>query len=194
MMNYPDVYLLRHGQTEWNVASRLQGGLDSPLTAQGRAQAQRQKVLLASLWLELLDAQLYCSPQGRAQATARIAFAGLGPATISDDRLREISAGSWDGAFLDDIERTNAPLFEQARNSFELMFLAPDGEGEEAVIERCNSFLCDLTGPAVLITHGATLCVLRGLLRGLAFEDTLDLSHEQGCVYAIKNGFETILR
>ena len=39
---WPEVYLLRHGQTEWNAAGRMQGGLDSALTGEGRAQAARQ--------------------------------------------------------------------------------------------------------------------------------------------------------
>ena len=193
-MHYPDVYLLRHGQTEWNVASRLQGRFDSALTEKGQAQAARQRDILARLWPDVAPLSVFCSPQGRAQSTAQIAFEGLDVDVKADARLKEISAGSWDGTYLDEIERTNAPLFEQARNAFELMFLAPDGEGEAAVSGRCKSVLADLTGPSVLVTHGATLCVLRGLLCGLSFEETLDLGHEQGCVYAIKSGIETILR
>lgn len=193
-MHYPDVYLLRHGQTEWNIAGRLQGRLDSALTKTGRAQAQQQGVLLKELLPNLPDVSFFCSPLGRAQNTAAIVLDGLEHHVHTDTRLREISAGTWDGAFLTEIERTNGPLFEQARNAFELMFLAPDGEGEIATIERCQSFLSELKGPSVLVTHGATLCVLRGLLRGLVFEEMLELGHEQGCVYEIKSGCETILR
>ena len=46
-MSFPDLYILRHGQTEWNAEHRVQGGLDSPLTAQGREEAARQRALLA---------------------------------------------------------------------------------------------------------------------------------------------------
>ena len=193
-MSYPTVYLLRHGQTEWNVASRLQGKLDSPLTEIGRAQAMQQGALLKPILQKFPNATILCSPQGRARETAKIALGGQGNTIQPEPRLREITAGSWDGLYLDDIERTHGHLFEQARNSFELMFLAPNGEGELAVIKRCSNLLADIRSPVILVTHGATLCVLRGLLRGLRFEDTLDLSHEQGCIYKIEKGVETILR
>ncbi|MEP5153979.1 phosphoglycerate mutase family protein, partial [Planktotalea sp.] len=49
-MQYPDVYILRHGQTEWNVNARLQGRFDSDLTETGRAQAAQQGALLRQLW------------------------------------------------------------------------------------------------------------------------------------------------
>lgn len=185
---------MRHGQTEWNLAARLQGTLDSPLTTLGREQAQRQGVLAAPILQAFPDIEIFCSPQGRALSTAQIAFEHCATALQPAAALREISAGGWDGAYLEDIERNNGHVFEQARNAFELMFLAPDGEGELAVLERCRDFLENLAGPAILVTHGATLCVLRGILRGLPFDETLDLSHEQGCIYSIKNGFETILR
>lgn len=193
-MSYPPIYLLRHGQTEWNVAARLQGRFDSALTEQGRAQAARQGEILAQLWPELHTPAIFCSPLGRTRASADIALEPLHARYQLDSRLREISAGSWDGTYLDEIERKNGPLFEQSRNAFHLMFLAPDGEGELSVLQRCQSFLDELTGTSVVFTHGATLCVLRGLLRGLEFDEMLDLSHEQGCIYAIENGTETILR
>lgn len=193
-MTFPAMYLLRHGQTEWNIASRLQGKLDSPLTEIGRGQALRQRQLLRPILNETPDIQVFCSPQGRALKTAKIALENQSKTLRSEPRLREISAGSWDGTHLEDIERTHGHLFEQARNAFELMFLAPDGEGERSVLDRCSAFLSERTEPAILVTHGATLCVLRGLLRGLAFEDTLDLGHEQGCIYKIEKGIETILR
>ncbi|MFC6760043.1 phosphoglycerate mutase family protein [Sulfitobacter porphyrae] len=46
MTTYPKIWFLRHGQTEWNKVSRLQGQLDSPLTDQGLAEARRQAALM----------------------------------------------------------------------------------------------------------------------------------------------------
>jgi len=193
-MAFPKMFLLRHGQTHWNGASRLQGHLDSSLTAIGEAQARAQGVLLARIFKEEPDISVLSSPQGRAQKTAEIALKSSGRVARTEPRLREISAGVWDGAFLSDIERTHGHLFEQARNAFELMFLAPDGEGEVAVLKRCEALLSEQDKPVVFVTHGATLCVLRGLLRAQTFETMLDLTHEQGCIYKIENGVETILR
>ena len=193
-MTYPTIFLLRHGQTEWNIAARLQGTLDSALTEKGRLQALRQGALLDSCLSQYPDMSVLSSPQGRALKTAKIASEGNNLSINQDIRLREISAGSWDGAYLDDIERNHGHLFEQARNAFELMFFAPDGEGKISVLARSRAVLADQKKPVILVTHGATLCVLRGLLRGMQFEEMLNLDHEQGCIYQIKDGVETILR
>jgi broad specificity phosphatase PhoE len=66
----PEVYLVRHGQTEWNAVGRFQGKLDSPLTSQGRAEAAICGRLLAPV-SGSLDA-VVVSPLGRAQQTSEI--------------------------------------------------------------------------------------------------------------------------
>ena len=86
----PDLWVMRHGETEWNVAGRLQGRSDSALTARGRAQAARQARLVAAI-----RGKRVSSPQGRACDSARIVFAGQAFAT--DPRLAEICIGDWTG-------------------------------------------------------------------------------------------------
>ena len=61
----PEVLVLRHGQTEWNAAGRLQGHLDSPLTEKGLRQARRQHELLQPY--DLTGFRFITSPQGRAR-------------------------------------------------------------------------------------------------------------------------------
>ena len=184
-MCYPTIYLMRHGQTVWNKAGRLQGWLDSPLTEQGIQDAQAQGRLLQPLLERHPQMPIYSSPQGRALRTARLAL-GPSPREIhQDDRLREISAGSWNGKTLVDIEETWPALFESASNAFELMFYAPDGEGAQAVETRLLSFLGDLKGPTAIFTHGATMSMLRGLLCDIPFHERLNLGQEQGCIYKV---------
>ena len=67
MSDYPDILILRHGETEWNRAGRMQGDQDSPLTDTGRAQARRQGALLAASGCD--GYQWFSSPQGRALAS-----------------------------------------------------------------------------------------------------------------------------
>ena len=71
MTALPDLYLMRHGQTVWNAEGRLQGRMDSPLTALGRAQARRQAQLVRGI-----DAARYASNAGRAVETAGIVYGG----------------------------------------------------------------------------------------------------------------------
>ena len=159
----------------WNRDGRLQGSLDSPLTPLGRVQAARQGAILRR---EGVAAPVLCSPQGRAQATA--ALAGL-DARI-DPRLSEIRLGRWEGAHLDVIDPPPGPGWK---------FAAPDGETRRDLDSRCDDLLMSLDGPAILVTHGVTGMVLRGMVTGRGLDV---LEDRQGVVYALQDGVETVLR
>src|SRR6266478_5466016 len=92
------IFLVRHGETEWNRARRYQGWSDSPLTARGIAQAEAIGHRLRAL-PEAAAAEIIASPIGRARRTAQIIAECLGRTAPLrfDERLREISLGSWDG-------------------------------------------------------------------------------------------------
>jgi broad specificity phosphatase PhoE len=106
------ILLVRHGDTEWNLARRYQGWSDSPLTEQGVAQAEAIGRLLSSL-PEARSAELVASPIGRARRTAEIIrhCLGRGEPLRFDDRLREISLGSWDGLDRDQIAALAPGIF-----------------------------------------------------------------------------------
>jgi broad specificity phosphatase PhoE len=72
-------YLVRHGETEWNASSRMQGQLDSPLTPLGRDHALNSARLLARLGVDVA----FASPLGRARETVEIISAELPPAPFS---------------------------------------------------------------------------------------------------------------
>ena len=97
MPTFPDLFILRHGQTEWNLAGRYQGSLDSPLTALGRAQARQQRQVLQSLGETLIGADAFVSPQKRALDTAALALENIAGPDKSDPRLAEIKFGGWEG-------------------------------------------------------------------------------------------------
>lgn len=95
MHNKTTFYLARHGQTEWNVAQRIQGQLDSPLTAQGKQQA----ALLAEQCRPLNITQILTSPLGRAIQTADICGQALGLIPIPIKGFEERHFGDWQGKF-----------------------------------------------------------------------------------------------
>jgi broad specificity phosphatase PhoE len=92
------ILLVRHGETEWNLQRRYQGRSDSPLTERGIAQAHAIGRLLRTL-LDAASARIVASPLGRARRTAEIIREHLpaAPELLLDDRLRELTIGSWDG-------------------------------------------------------------------------------------------------
>src|SRR5258708_5283691 len=100
--------LIRHGETQWNLEKRIQGRLDSPLTEHGIAQAKAISRAICEL-PDMAAAEIVSSQLGRARRTAEIICAQR-PVTMIrlDDRLREVSLGSWDGLSRDEIQ-THAP-------------------------------------------------------------------------------------
>jgi len=188
-----DLYILRHGQTEWNLEGRLQGRRDSPLTALGRAQAEAQRKLLRVVLSDIPDLPLYVSPQERAMATARIATVGLSVPLFEETRVQEVSVGQWEGRTRASIHAERSAVSGAFETDFDLFLQAPGGEGYNSVHDRCAGFLADLTGPAAVVTHAITSAVLRGVALGLSIDEMAVLPREQGCIYALSGGRETVL-
>ena len=101
-----DLFLVRHGQTEWNLIPRIQGRSDSPLTELGTQQAKTAGRLLKRV-ISGRKPVLMASPLGRARRTAEIIAAALGLPNehmVIEPRLREVSWGLWDGRSRDELE------------------------------------------------------------------------------------------
>ena len=94
------VYLLRNGETEWNVQHRVQGALDSPLTENGIQQAKNAAKRLAKVEFDAA----FASPSPRAYRTAQI-IAGphKGLVIQKENSLREFSFGVYEGHSLDNM-------------------------------------------------------------------------------------------
>jgi probable phosphoglycerate mutase len=180
---FPPLLILRHGETEWNAEGRLQGHLDSPLTARGLAQAEAQRAVLAGL--DLRGIKAYASPQGRAFRTASIALVGLVPQIETDLRLAEIGLGQWAG-----MRREEVRALCGIEDPLGLYELAPGGEGFAALEQRCRAFLAGLAHPAVLVTHGITSRMLRCIALGRDRADLAALPGGQGVVYHLENGVQ----
>jgi broad specificity phosphatase PhoE len=115
-----EIFLARHGQSEWNLAGRRQGQLDSPLTEAGWAQARHQAEFLAGLGI---DAVL-SSPLGRAHATAQIIADSFGLSVRALDDLAELHHGEYAG--LTSAELAERPWHERATDKYDWRF--PGGE------------------------------------------------------------------
>ncbi len=189
MREYPKIWFLRHGQTEWNRAYRLQGQLDSPLTDQGIADAQRQARLIAPILAD--QPPIFVSPLGRTLHTARIALNGAPFQT--DERLMEIHAGAWQGRLRSDILADHPEWETRNFTALDIYEAAQGGEGLAAFHERIVAFLSDLTVPSVIVAHGLLGQVLRAEVCGIGISRAGQLTNKQGCIYVLENGIETVL-
>ena len=189
-VSYSDFYVLRHGETEWNREGRMQGRLNSPLTARGEEHARTQHRILSKL--DLTDHACFASPLGRAVQTAGIALAGIARLIRTDDRLMEIGVGDWQGRLRSDL--VEGDLIEGPDGDPALYERAPNGEGFDGLEARCRSFLSDLDGPAVLVTHGIASRMLRTIATGASRDALLTMPGGQGNVFLVSQGRQTELR
>ena len=191
MRDFPELWVLRHGETEWNAEERLQGLLDSPLTETGIAQAEAQGRLLAAAGLPD-GVRVLSSPAPRALRTAEIALAGLGLPIETDPRLVEIDLGQWQGLTLSELRAAN-PAIRKASDPHLWKFLAPGGETLGQMAGRVGALLDTLEGPTVLVTHGVTSRLLRCIVLGLPIADLTAVPGGQGVVHHIRDGQARVL-
>lgn len=143
-----ELYLVRHGETEWNAARRIQGRTDIPLNDTGRAQARQAAELLARRRWQ----GVYTSPLGRAHETARIIADRLGLEGVTDiDALVERDYGEAEGMGFDEIEA----LYPEGVR-------APGQETREEVAARVVPTLLELAERhpgerLVIVSHGGAI-------------------------------------
>jgi probable phosphoglycerate mutase len=134
-----DILLVRHGESTSNVAGRLQGHADAPLTDLGRAQAARAGAWLKARGLRWTAA--YASPLSRARDTAAIIAGATGyPAAVPDDDLKEVSVGQLEGLTREEIWQRH-PSFRERSIADLGDFSAYGGEGYDEVQVRVSRLL-----------------------------------------------------
>ncbi len=185
------IYLMRHGQTVWNVQRRLQGRRDSPLTAIGVAQAEAFGRRLATLE-DAKNCRLVASSLVRSWQTAVIAAAKMGREATEielDDRLVEHAFGEWEGLLWEEVKRDHAASLA-ARMADRWNTPAPGGESYGDVARRVEAWLRDIEGPAPVAAfcHGVTSRVVRGLYGGLSQEETMALAEPQDRIFLLQDG------
>lgn len=167
------LFIARHGETVFNAASRMQGdALHTPLTRAGFAQADEMGALLRSLLGPKPNLDLWASPTGRALQTLAVIAEHLEldwHEARTDARLREIDIGGWSECRYDDVAAEFGPVIDRATGLFSRR--PPGGEWYDDVAARLRDWL-DQTkaeaGDRLIVMHGMSSRVLRGLLTGAA--------------------------
>ena len=151
--------LVRHGESTWNAARRIQGQLDPPLSERGWDQARE----LAERLVGQKVAGFYCSDLMRTRQTAEEIAASIGLQPVPDRGLREIALGAWEG-------KTRSELMEEFPDVWEVWRrepswdVVPGGEGAEPFAHRVTrtlSWILDRhpEGDVLCVTHGGVIQV-----------------------------------
>ena len=198
-MSRPGFLFIRHGETDWNAEGRLQGQRDTALNALGYRQAReagrRTADILASDRQRAADATFVASPLERTRETmvgVRIAL-GL-PATgyATDDRLREIGFGAWEGMTWPEVKRRDPRRYKERRQD-KWRFVPPDGESYEMVAERLGGWVATIDERAIVVAHGGVARALMVLIGGESTLAAPDVNIPQGRVFRFANGGYALL-
>ena len=189
----PDItlYVIRHGETDWNKLQRYQGQTDIPLNDTGRAQAARNGHVLCEVLGhsgEQLD--FISSPLMRASETMEILRASMGLAPrpfATDDRLKEQNFGHWEGQIWGELPKLDPEGFA-ARKADTWNWTPRGGENYEMVRARVLSWLAGITRDTVVVSHGNISRSLRGILLGIDNTIVPKLEVPQDKFLRIKSG------
>ncbi len=187
------IYVIRHGQTDWNAQIRLQGQKDIPLNDIGRQQATGNGLALdALLGARAAQFDFVSSPLHRTRETMeRLRRAmSLDPSDYrTDDRLREVSFGDWEGYTMAELE-LNVPARVAERELSKWDFIPPGDEAEsyEILSWRVGAWLKDVTGPTVCIAHGGVIRVLFKICGAMTEEEAAIGAIPQDRILKIENG------
>lgn len=187
-MAVPTIYLLRHGETAWNSLGRFQGQQDSPLTQRGIEQADHvARLLRDALCNDDQPFRMQISPLGRVRQTAERVQAKVPLPCIDDERLVEVTTGSWDGMTRFEID-AEFPGHLDGSDAFNWYFRAPDGESFDDACARAKSWIADIRHPTIAISHGLFGRILRGVFLGLSKREILELPVPQDGFYRLHSG------
>jgi probable phosphoglycerate mutase len=180
------IFIARHGETVFNAAARLQGdALHTPLTRAGFAQAEEVGRALRDRLGTRPKLALWASDTGRALQTMAVIAEHLAldwHEVRADPRLAEIGMGEWGGRYYRDVaDEAAGPIVDPATGLFSRR--APGGEWYDDIAKRLQAWLddqADEPGDRLVVMHGISSRVLRGMLTGAA--------HRPGCGAPVAEG------
>ncbi|MDB5973172.1 MAG: Phosphoglycerate mutase [Hydrocarboniphaga sp.] len=162
-----ELFLARHGQTNWNVGDRYQGTYDEPLNERGHQQAAE----LAAAVPRRIQ-QIVVSPLLRAQQTAAPIIEALGVPALTHAAFRERGFGRWEGLTYAEARALDPELFDRG-GIFSFDEQPPGAEPLHELVARTGAGLRDVAGrfpeqSVLLIVHGFVIRALRLQLEHLA--------------------------
>jgi broad specificity phosphatase PhoE len=191
------IYLTRHGETEWNVLRKLQGWRDSALNEKGIAYAQALGKALQDVPFDAV----FSSPSGRAHSTTQHILGERSLPIHTDERLKEMHLGEWEGKTQEEIKQYDATQLEHFWSN-PTLYTPQTGETYTDLLKRSTNFMKELTekypnGTILLVTHAITLKSITTHYKQLPLEKWWDLPYIHGTsltVFHIENEKATFIK
>lgn len=165
------LYIVRHGETEWNKEHRLQGKLDSQLTEKGKRYAKFLGEKLKSTNFE----QIISSPSIRTLETAEYIRGDRDIPIMKDSRIMEMDMGSWQGKTIQEIKEMH-PLEYDCFMSRPTEYVHEGAELFSDIYDRAKSFIHELQekhdkGNILIVTHGLFIQTLYVIFKKMDLND-----------------------
>ncbi|MGL5346991.1 MAG: histidine phosphatase family protein [Peptostreptococcaceae bacterium] len=153
-------YIVRHGQTNWNILGKTQGHGNSDLTQKGEEQAKELAEAINNYPIDLI----FSSDLGRALQTAEIVGDKIEIKVEKTESLREMGFGVWEGLLINEIKRDHATTYDTWRNEPHLVDIE-GGETLHIIKERVDKFITELNEKydnkhILLVSHSVTVRVM----------------------------------
>jgi len=182
------LYLVRHGEAQWNAERRFMGQEDSPLTARGKAQA----VAVAERFRDEAVDLLVSSDLGRARSTASRIGDSCGRDVHLDPRLRERHVGVLQGLRVEEAKERFPDAFAELRQ-LGASFRIPGGESAEQIEARLQSFLDEMCTyspetTVVAVTHGAILMTFLRMVLSIPRGAETRVAFSNTCICELQSG------
>ena len=197
--NLTTLILVRHGESEWNRAGRIQGQVNSPLTDLGISQAGAISDYLSGIFLNQ-ELEIYSSPLERAIQTAQIIAKGidhLSSEVIIEERLNDFNLGEISGTYGWDKVAEIFPEQAQLRLQDPMRFHPSGGESGAKFEARLRSLMEDLKGEdttKLLVSHGIVNKFIRGIYKNISGKEMINLGESQNTIYCLEHGDETEIK
>ena len=180
------IYFVRHGETDWNTETRIQGRTDIPLNQNGRYVAELTRDGLKDVRFDAA----FSSPLSRAKETAEIILQGRGVEIFEDERIIEVNFGKYEGQTPAESDDNRKLFFSRPEE-----YVAKDGaERIEDMFARESDFLNELfhnekykDSTILVTTHGAALSGLLCVIKGYDICDLWKDGLHQNCGITIVN-------
>jgi broad specificity phosphatase PhoE len=171
-----ELWMIRHGQTDWNKAGRYQGQADIPLNDTGFMQAREAADRLVQV--EIPISEVYSSSLMRARQTAEVIASRLAVPLRIDPALCEISQGEWEGRHYSEVIGHYQQMAAEPEMD-PVQWRAPGGESVAEVSQRVYAAAKKISHHhaderVLLVMHALAMAALLCMLRGISLREVYD--------------------